>query len=63
VEGAALDAHRYLEALSEPQRTALVLRHVMECSIEEIAEETNVSVNTVKDRLVRALARIRESIS
>jgi len=59
-EGAGLDARRYLESLPPPQRTALVLRHVMECSIEEIAEETNVSVNTVKDRLVRALARVRE---
>ena len=62
-EGAALDARKYLASLSEPQRTTLVLRHVMECSIEEIAEATNVPVNTVKDRLVRALARIRQGLT
>ncbi len=59
LEGAAHDVRRYLEVLPEAQRTTLVLRHVMGCSIEEIAATTGVPVNTVKDRLVRALGQIR----
>jgi RNA polymerase sigma-70 factor (ECF subfamily) len=52
----------YLERLSEPARTVLVLRHGFEYSIEEIAELTGVSPNTVKDRLLRAREAIRRII-
>jgi RNA polymerase sigma-70 factor, ECF subfamily len=52
----------YLERLSEPARTVLVLRHGFEYSIEEIAELTAVSPNTVKDRLLRAREAIRRII-
>jgi len=43
-----------LSRLSEPQRTALLLRAGFEYSVEEIATLTEVSPNTVKDRLTRA---------
>jgi RNA polymerase sigma-70 factor, ECF subfamily len=52
----------YLDRLSEPARTVLVLRHGFEYSIEEIAELTGVSPNTVKDRLLRAREAIRRII-
>jgi RNA polymerase sigma-70 factor (ECF subfamily) len=52
----------YLDRLSEPARTVLVLRHGFEYSIDEIAELTGVSPNTVKDRLLRAREAIRRII-
>lgn len=53
---------RYLEELPETRRTALVLRHVLEFSIAEIAEITESSPNTVKDRLLAARAQIRKTV-
>ena len=52
----------YLEQLPEAQRTALVLRHVMGYAVSEIAELTDVSPNTVKDRLLRGAKEMRRLI-
>jgi RNA polymerase sigma-70 factor, ECF subfamily len=52
----------YLAELPETRRVALVLRHVMGYSVEEIAGLTEVSPNTVKDRLVRAREQVRKSL-
>lgn len=52
----------YLDELPDDRRTVLVLRHVLEYSIEEIAELTHASKNTVKDRLLRARQEIRRRI-
>src|SRR5690349_10403181 len=43
-----------IQRLPEAQRTALLLRTCFEYSVDEIASLTNVSRNTVKDRLTRA---------
>lgn len=48
-----------LNRLPEPQRTTLLLRSGFEYSIEEIASLTDVSPNTVKDRLTRARQTLR----
>jgi len=40
-----------LEELSEVQAEALVLRSVLECSLEEIASATGAPLNTVRSRL------------
>jgi RNA polymerase sigma-70 factor (ECF subfamily) len=48
-----------LNRLQEPQRTTLLLRAGFEYSIEEIASLTDVSPNTVKDRLTRARQTLR----
>jgi RNA polymerase sigma-70 factor (ECF subfamily) len=48
-----------LSRLSEVQRTTLLLRAGFEYSIEEIASLTEVSPNTVKDRLTRARQILR----
>ncbi len=52
----------YLRGLPDPQRIAVVLRHVYDCSVEEVAELTGVSPNTVKDRLLRAREHIRRLV-
>jgi RNA polymerase sigma-70 factor (ECF subfamily) len=52
----------YLGDLPETRRVALVLRHVMGYSVEEIAELTDVSPNTVKDRLVQAREQVRKTL-
>ena len=52
----------YLADLPEARRVVLVLRHVLDYSIEEIAELTDVPMNTVKDRLLHARAHLRRAI-
>lgn len=61
-EGTARPIEAYLDALSSELREVLVLRHVLDCSIEEISELTGVSPNTVKDRLLRAREQVRRLI-
>ena len=58
----SLMVQQYLDQLPAPQRSAIVLRHVFEYSVEEIAELTAVSPNTVKDRLLRGREQIRRLI-
>lgn len=52
----------YLGELPETRRVALVLRHVMGYSVEEIADLTGVSPNTVKDRVRHAREQIRKTL-
>jgi RNA polymerase sigma-70 factor (ECF subfamily) len=52
----------YLSELPEARRTALVMRHVLEYSVNEIAELTETSPNTVKDRLLQARRQVRRRI-
>lgn len=54
-------AREYLDGLSERQRLVVVMRHGLEYSIEEIAEVTGVSKNSVKDRLLRARSIMRRA--
>ena len=49
-----------IDRLGEPHRTTVILRCVFEHSVDEIAELTQVSRNTVKDRLLRARVALRE---
>jgi RNA polymerase sigma-70 factor, ECF subfamily len=52
----------YLAELPEARRVVLVLRHMMDYSVEEIADLTEVSPNTVKDRLLHARQQLRRAI-
>jgi RNA polymerase sigma-70 factor (ECF subfamily) len=52
----------YLDRLPEARRTVLVLRHAFGHSVDEIAELTGVSVNTVKDRLLHARDQVRRMV-
>jgi RNA polymerase sigma-70 factor (ECF subfamily) len=62
VEGLPRSVLAYLDALPEVRRTVLVLRHVLDYSIAEIAEATGVSENTVKDRLLSARDDVRKLV-
>lgn len=48
-----------LFSLPDARRIAFVLRHVVGCSVEEIAELTGAPPGTVKDRLVAARRELR----
>jgi RNA polymerase sigma-70 factor (ECF subfamily) len=52
-----------LRQVSEPYRTALVLRDVEELSYEEIAEITQVSLGTVKSRITRGRDALRKRLA
>lgn len=51
-----------LAGLSDPQRTAVVLRHVVDLPIAEIAEITGRAEGTVKSDISRGLDRLRTVI-
>lgn len=65
----AHDGHRQVEvrselaqalaALSERERTVVVLRYYADLSEQQVADELGVSVGTVKSTASRALARMR----
>jgi RNA polymerase sigma-70 factor (ECF subfamily) len=52
-----------LAALSEAQRVAVVLRHVVGLSYQEIASATERPVGTAKTDVSRGLAALRKIIS
>jgi RNA polymerase sigma-70 factor (ECF subfamily) len=49
-----------LKALPEPYRTTVILRDIEELSYEQIAEVMDVSLGTVKSRLVRGREALRK---
>ena len=49
-----------LDVLPEDQRTTLILSDIQGFSYEEIAQATSVSLGTVKSRLSRGRARLRD---
>lgn len=52
----------YLGGIPEAQREALVMKHSLGYTVEEIAELTGVPVGTVKDRLVTGRRQVRKLI-
>jgi RNA polymerase sigma-70 factor (ECF subfamily) len=52
-----------LRNVSEPYRTAIVLRDIEELSYEEIADITQVSLGTVKSRITRGRDALRKKLS
>ena len=56
------DVKELIEMLPEEQRTVLRMRHYCEMSFKEIAEETNVSINTALGRMRYALINLRKLI-
>ena len=51
-----------LDRLSSEQRVSLILYAVEDKSYQEISEETEVSVGTVKSRIARAREKMREYV-
>ncbi len=54
------DVRRLMEALPETQREVLEMRFFKDMSFKEIAETTNVSINTALGRMRYALMHIRK---
>ncbi len=54
---------RALQQVSEPYRTALILRDLEEMSYEEIAEVLQISVGTVKSRITRGRDALRRRLA
>jgi RNA polymerase sigma-70 factor (sigma-E family) len=52
-----------LMRLGRRQRTTVVLRHLYELSLREIADEMDCSLGTVKSQLHRAEAHLREQLT
>lgn len=56
------DVKKLIEFLPEDQKEVLKLRYYSELSFKEIAEETNVSINTALGRMRYALINLRKLI-
>jgi len=56
------DIKNLIEYLPEEQREVLKMRHYSEMSFKEIAESTNVSINTALGRMRYALINLRKLI-
>jgi len=54
--------HRALAVLSEDHRSILVLREMEDLSYEDIAEALNISIGTVRSRLNRARAALKQQL-
>ena len=52
----------YIKELPETQREVLVMRHYMQMSFQEIAEATDVSINTALGRMRYALINLRKKL-
>jgi len=56
------DVKKLIEFLPDDQKEVLKLRYYSELSFKEIAEETNVSINTALGRMRYALINLRKLI-
>jgi RNA polymerase sigma-70 factor (ECF subfamily) len=61
-EQIANDIRNLIEELPEEQREVIVLRHFKNLSFKEIAEQTNVSINTALGRMRYALMNLRKLV-
>jgi len=52
-----------IKELPDNQREVLIMRHYMEMSFKEIAENTNVSINTALGRMRYALINLRKKMN
>lgn len=53
---------KIIEDLPDKQKQVLIMRHYMDMSFQEIAEATNVSINTALGRMRYALIALRKKI-
>ncbi|MBQ4280064.1 MAG: sigma-70 family RNA polymerase sigma factor [Rikenellaceae bacterium] len=56
------DVRKLIEFLPEEQREVVMMRYYMNLSFKEIAEQTNVSINTALGRMRYALINLRKLI-
>lgn len=60
---ATIDVHAAVGKLPDEYRTAIMLRHFSGMSTDEVARALGVPAGTVRSRLSRAYARLREQLS
>lgn len=53
---------RLIEELPEAQKEVLIMRHYLDMSFQEIAEQTGVSINTALGRMRYALIHLRKKM-
>lgn len=63
VPGLSTEMTAALNALGARQRTTVVLRHVYDLSLTQIADEMDCSLGTVKSQLSRAEHRLRSELA
>ncbi|HEX5002895.1 MAG TPA: sigma-70 family RNA polymerase sigma factor [Bacteroidia bacterium] len=56
------DVRRLIDLLPDEQREVVIMRHFADMSFKEIAEQTNVSINTSLGRMRYALINLRKLI-
>ncbi len=56
------DIRRLIDELPDDQRQVIIMRHYLGLSFKEIAERTNVSINTALGRMRYALINLRKII-
>ena len=56
------DVRRLIDLLPDEQREVVIMRHYADMSFKEIAEQTNVSINTSLGRMRYALINLRKLI-
>jgi RNA polymerase sigma factor (sigma-70 family) len=56
------DVRKLIEQLPADQKEVLILRHYEELSFKEIADQTNVSINTALGRMRYALINLRKMV-
>ncbi len=56
------EIHKLLDCLPENQREIVIMRHFLGMSFKEIADETNVSINTALGRMRYALINLKKLI-
>lgn len=56
------DVRKLIETLPEDQKEVLIMRHYQDLSFKEIADLTNVSINTALGRMRYALINLRKVI-
>ena len=52
-----------IDDLPETQKQVLIMRHYMDMSFQEIADQTGVSINTALGRMRYALINLRKKIT
>jgi RNA polymerase sigma factor (sigma-70 family) len=57
-----LQLKRLIQSLPDSQKEVLMMRHYMKMSFQEIADLTNVSINTALGRMRYALINLRKNI-
>ncbi|MCK5169842.1 MAG: sigma-70 family RNA polymerase sigma factor, partial [Bacteroidales bacterium] len=56
------DVRKLVDLLPEEQKEVILLRHFVGLSFKEIAEQTNVSINTALGRMCYALINLRKLV-